>query len=115
ANSETLYGRWITMSSAWGDVFFFVTLVVLLLIPAKRRAAIYGFAAAGASVFASRAVSLFYHRDRPFVSDEFQPLLYHIESNSFPSDHAAAAFGIAVMLLCFSKPLGWIYIGFAAL
>lgn len=115
AENESLLGRSLTLSSAWGDVFFFLSLTAMLLHPNTRKAGVYGFAAAAAAVFASRFVSLFYYRDRPFVMEQFNALLYHIESNSFPSDHAAAAFGISVALRYCSKPLGRVYIGFAAL
>ncbi|MBL0386634.1 phosphatase PAP2 family protein [Tumebacillus sp. ITR2] len=36
------------------------------------------------------------HRDRPFVQESFQPLLEHEPSFSFPSNHSACGFALAV-------------------
>jgi len=112
ANDTSLAGKFIVAASAWSDYFFFLTLVVLLFL--RFKTAVYGFAAAGLSVLASRLISLFYYRNRPFVDMDVNQLLYHIESNSFPSDHAAAAVGIAVMLRLFSRKLGNVYLLLAA-
>ncbi len=113
ANDTTLIGKSLVYASAWSDYFFFLSLVAFLFY--RFRMALYGFAAAGFTVVVSRLISLFYYRDRPFVEFEVNQLLYHIESNSFPSDHAAAAVAIAVMLRLFSRRVGNLYLVLAAI
>jgi undecaprenyl-diphosphatase len=113
ANNTTLLGISLVNVSAWSDYFFFLSLVVFLFF--RFRMAVYGFAAACFTVAASRAISFFYYRNRPFMDFEVNQLLYHIDSNSFPSDHAAAAVAIAVMLRLFSPRIGRIYLILAAL
>jgi undecaprenyl-diphosphatase len=112
ASDTTLIGMSLVNASAWSDYFFFLSLVAFLFF--RFRMAVYGFAAAGFTVLVSRLISLFYYRNRPFVDFEVNQLLYHIESNSFPSDHAAAAVAIAVMLYLFSRRIGRIYLVLAA-
>lgn len=44
------------------------------------------------------------HRDRPFVQEGFQPLIDHRPSFSFPSNHSACGFALAVSVW-FGAPL----------
>lgn len=113
ANNESILGNVLVSAANWGDYFFFFSLILMLVI--DRKMAVYGFIAVGATVMCSRGISLLYFRDRPFAVHDVNLLLPHIESNSFPSDHAAAAFAIAIMFYLFSKRIGFTYIGFAAL
>lgn len=113
ANNDSIIGKLLVNAANWGDYFFFFSLVFMLFI--HRKMAIYGYVAVGITVMCTRGISLFYFRDRPFAVHDVNLLLPHIESNSFPSDHAAAAFAIAIMFYLFSKQIGLTYIGFAAL
>jgi undecaprenyl-diphosphatase len=48
-----------------------------------------------------------YHEARPFISDSSTKLLvHHSADNSFPSDHAALAFGVSGALLMRRRALG---------
>lgn len=113
ANDQSFFGKLVVTAADRGDIFFFLSLVVIMLF--HRKMGIYGFIAAGFSVAFSRSFSLLYYRDRPFVTHEVNQLLPHIESNSFPSDHAVAAFTIAIMIFLFSRWLGSAYIVFASI
>jgi undecaprenyl-diphosphatase len=113
ANNESVIGKLLVNAANWGDYFFFFSLVFMLFI--NRKMAVYGFIAVGVTVMCSRGISLFYLRDRPFAVHDVNLLLPHIESNSFPSDHASAAFAIAIIFYLFSRKMGFPYIGFAAL
>jgi undecaprenyl-diphosphatase len=48
--------------------------------------------------------------DRPFVDHTITQLLPHAANQSFPSDHATAAFAVALAVLVFTrfKKIGWI-------
>lgn len=114
ASTDTVVGFLLTGLSEWGDYLFGFSLLVFFIM-GRRKMAVYGLLATGVAVMASRAISLFHYVDRPFIDQKVNQLLYHIESNSFPSDHAAAAFAIAILLLRFSKPIGSLYILLAVL
>lgn len=113
ANNESILGKLLVGAANWGDYFFFFSLLLMLII--NRKMAVYSIISVGVTVIVSRGISLFYFRDRPFVVHDINLLLPHVESNSFPSDHASAAFAIAIMFLMFSKRIGIPYIGFAAI
>ncbi|WP_181907278.1 phosphatase PAP2 family protein [Cohnella lupini] len=114
ANGNTPLGHAFIRAADWGDWFFALSLVLLLF--RNRKMALYGMAAAALTVSVSRQIGKLYWRDRPFAElEEVNQLLIHIESNGFPSDHAAAAAAISVMLLRFSRPIGAIFIGAAAI
>lgn len=55
--------------------------------------------------------------DRPFVDHTITQLLPHAANQSFPSDHATAAFAVALAVLVFTrfKKIGWILIVAAVL
>ncbi|MEK3883667.1 phosphatase PAP2 family protein [Paenibacillus sp. PL2-23] len=114
ANNESVLGKLLVGAANWGDYFFFFSLLLMFLV--HRKAAIFGAITVGLTVVCSRVISLFYYRERPFVTyEDVNQLLPHIHSNSFPSDHAAAAFAIAMMFVLFSKRIGIPFLGFAAL
>jgi undecaprenyl-diphosphatase len=51
-------------------------------------------------------IRFFYVKDRPFVFEEFTPLLDHVANASFPSGHAAFFMAIAVYFLLVSTRIG---------
>ncbi|HEX7483924.1 MAG TPA: phosphatase PAP2 family protein [Candidatus Saccharimonadales bacterium] len=55
--------------------------------------------------------------DRPFVDHTITQLLPHAANQSFPSDHATAAFAIALAILALTrlKKTGWILLAIAAM
>jgi len=55
-------------------------------------------------------------RERPFaVDEEFTSLIYHYYTGSFPSNHAAASFAVAGILLLVYPAAGWGVLGMALL
>ncbi|PWK10269.1 undecaprenyl-diphosphatase [Tumebacillus permanentifrigoris] len=46
------------------------------------------------------------HRDRPFVRENFVPLIQHRPSFSFPSNHSACGFALAVAVFCGAPAYG---------
>ncbi|MCX8003284.1 MAG: phosphatase PAP2 family protein [Anoxybacillus mongoliensis] len=113
ANNVSWYGKLLVDAANYGDYFFVISLVVLWLF--HHKMSVYGFVAGVGSVLLARFISLFYFRNRPFVDHDVNQLLPHIDSNSFPSDHAAAAFAIATMIYFFSKRTGWFFLVCAGL
>jgi len=113
ANSMTPIGRALTRASDWGDWIFALMLVLLFI--RYRKMACYGLAAAAVTVSVSRQIGKLIWRDRPFAAmEDVNQLLAHIDSNGFPSDHAAAVAAISFIVFRFSRPLGSLVIGAAA-
>lgn len=48
----------------------------------------------------------FFYDTRPFVSGHFKPLIDHVASNGFPSDHALISFTISAIVYFFNRKLG---------
>lgn len=62
-------------------------------------------------------LSKLYISDRPFVGHTIHQLLPHAANQSFPSDHATAAFAIAFAILVLTrfKKIGWVLVAAATL
>jgi undecaprenyl-diphosphatase len=86
-------------------ILFAAALAVLVLWPrgggALRRAAIAGGLAAAVALACAQVIARVADRPRPFVADPAGVHLFaaHAADAGFPSDHATAAFAIAVALL----------------
>jgi undecaprenyl-diphosphatase len=102
-----------------GVVIYAVALVVLWLAadPGGERtfkvAALAGAVSAGLALLVNRLVASAWERPRPY---EAHPGVYHLTSShdpSFPSDHASAAFGIAVAILLIAGRVGWLFLAAA--
>jgi undecaprenyl-diphosphatase len=113
ADDEGVLGNLFVSAADQGDYFFGLSLVLMLFI--RLKMALYALMAVGTTVMFSRGIAQFYFRERPFVAHDVNLLLPHMDSNSFPSDHAAAAFAIAMMFFLFSRRIGWVFIGCAAI
>ena len=73
----------------------------------KRLVFIFLIASALSLIFAFIA-GQFYYNPRPFVVQEVEPLIPHVENNGFPSNHALLTATISAVIFVFSKKLGWI-------
>lgn len=76
--------------------------------PVERRGVIAALGAAAIALLANQVIGLVWNRPRPFMahSASVHVLLSHGTDPSFPSDHAAAAFAIAVVLVALHRRLG---------
>jgi undecaprenyl-diphosphatase len=91
----------------WSEVLFVALLVGLFLLvrgPLRviaQRAAVAAGASAALALLIAHFVSAAADRPRPFVAHagSIHPFLAHAADPSFPSDHATAAFAIAVAVL----------------
>ncbi|PIT93042.1 MAG: hypothetical protein COU06_02165 [Candidatus Harrisonbacteria bacterium CG10_big_fil_rev_8_21_14_0_10_38_8] len=48
-----------------------------------------------------KILNYFFYQERPFVANNFIPLVFHVETSSFPSGHATFFFLIAVITYLF--------------
>jgi len=73
-----------------------------------KRATVAALLSASLALLANQAIAHVWDRPRPFATHPLATHLFAAPSTdpSFPSDHAAAAFAIAVAVLAFSRPLG---------
>ena len=105
------------------EALFAATLVIIFLAARGprwadwRRAAVAAIASAGVGLLAAKVISELVDRARPFVAEPHQVHLFtaHAADPGFPSDHATAAFAIAVAILLRKRSWGWVALGFATL
>jgi undecaprenyl-diphosphatase len=85
--------------------------------PEDRRGAIAALGAAAVALLVNQVISHIWNRPRPFVAhpDTVHVLLSRGTDPSFPSDHAAAAFAIAAVLVVVHRRLGVLVLLLAAL
>jgi undecaprenyl-diphosphatase len=103
------------------EALFVATLVVVFIAargsrPADwRRVAVAAVASAGLGLLAAKVISELVDRARPFVAEPHQVHLFtaHAADSGFPSDHATAAFAIAVAIFLRTRAWGWVALGFA--
>lgn len=105
----------------FGSMFQYLVVGTLLawIIFDRRREIRRMLFGAMATAFLSRLVlaeiiRVIWHRPRPFVAENFIPLIPHDASASFPSGHAAFFFGIAFFIL-FCRPRASILFFIAAI
>jgi undecaprenyl-diphosphatase len=100
-----------------GPLWFFVVLGLLAWQggSTERWAVLEALAAAVVTRGASELIGRAFFRERPFVREGFRPLIHHRPSFSFPSNHAACGFALAVPVLLHGIPLGSLLLGFALL
>ena len=86
--------------------------------PARwKRATMAALLSAALALLANQAISHVWERPRPFAAHPAGTHLFAAASGdpSFPSDHAAAAFAIAVAVLVFSRAAGAAFLAAATL
>jgi undecaprenyl-diphosphatase len=86
-------------------------------LPRWKRATVAALLSASLALLANQAIASLWDRPRPFAAHPLSTHLFAAPSTdpSFPSDHSAAAFAIAVAVFCFSRRAGSAFIGAAAL
>src|SRR5689334_21194570 len=106
-------GRLFHGVETYGTIVIGVAAVALWLLarPGGSRkwkvAAGSALASAGLALLANRVIAGFWHRDRPFATHRVAHLWGPRKTDvSFPSDHASAAFAIAVAVLLIDPVAG---------
>jgi undecaprenyl-diphosphatase len=103
------------------EVLFLGTLLVAFSLvrgPARRgarRAVVAAGLSAGLALFLAHFIALAVNRPRPFVADPSGVHVFtrHAADPGFPSDHATAAFAIAVAILLRDRRWGLVALAFA--
>lgn len=54
----------------------------------------------------AKIAGLFYYDARPFIVENFTPLLSHANDNGFPSDHTLLSSAIATVIFIFNRKVG---------
>jgi undecaprenyl-diphosphatase len=104
------------------EALFVATLAVVFLAArgaahaAWRRASVAAVLSAGLGLAVGKAISELVDRARPFVADPHGVHLFsgHAADPGFPSDHATAAFAIAVAILLRKREWGMVALALAA-
>ena len=80
-----------------------------------RLASASALASAAVGLLLNQAIGQLWFRERPYVEHPHSVVLFTTPSHdpSFPSDHATAAFAIAVAVFFFSRRLGAVFLAFA--
>jgi undecaprenyl-diphosphatase len=105
------------------EALFVATLAIVFLaangprLRPWRRAVVAAVLSAGLALLIGKVISTVVDRPRPFVADPGSLHLFapHSADPSFPSDHATAAFAIAVAILLRNRPWGVVALVAAAL
>jgi undecaprenyl-diphosphatase len=110
-------------AASWAEPAFAAVVVIWFLLGwlrnrrQDRLGAIMAIMAAAGALLANQVISHLWARPRPFAvhPSTVHLLLGHSKDASFPSDHAAAAFAIGLVLISFHHRLGAVALAFAAL
>ena len=100
--------------AAWSELAFIVLVLawfmagIALRLRRDREFALVALLAAGLALLMNQLLGHLWDRPRPFVAHPglVRLLLPHAADSSFPSDHAAAAFAIAVVMTAVHRRLG---------
>jgi undecaprenyl-diphosphatase len=91
----------------------FAAALVAFFVAGWRRAAVLALGAAGLALAIAHVAGILWDRPRPFVAHNAHSFLSHAADSSFPSDHATAAFAIAVAIFAYHRRTGLVLL-FAA-
>ncbi|HAS00193.1 MAG: PAP2 superfamily protein [Candidatus Moranbacteria bacterium GW2011_GWC2_37_73] len=89
-------------------VMILIAFVFFLKLSREKKMEIIVFAVITLPVIylMAKISSLFYYNPRPFVVEQFVPLIPHADNNGFPSDHTLLSAAVASVVYFFNKKLG---------
>lgn len=103
----------------FGQYFGYILVGLLALFLLKKRHTRLFlemvFAAILSRGIITETVRFFWHRARPFVEQNFVPLIPHADTASFPSGHATFFFAIGTVLYVHDKKAGILFLAGSAL
>ncbi|MDP3991343.1 MAG: phosphatase PAP2 family protein [Candidatus Colwellbacteria bacterium] len=98
-------------------IFILAIAAVILILKEKNwRRRAYFAALVTISIILSRGIfteliQFYYHHPRPFVAMDFEPLIYHAATSSFPSGHMAF-FSVVLAVWLINRRAGvWFFVG----
>jgi undecaprenyl-diphosphatase len=123
ARHHPLLGSILAGFATWGVVVFAAAAVLIWFLASPggsdtwKRAGTAGLAAAAAGLAVNQIVIHIWQRPRPYQAHPHTiiPLLSRSTDPSFPSDHASAAFGIAIGVLLIHRRAGYLFLTAATL
>jgi undecaprenyl-diphosphatase len=83
--------------------------------PIERRGAVLALLGAGGALLVNQVLIRIWDRPRPFLTHPVHVLVSRSTDSSFPSDHAAASFAIAVAVLLLHRRVGILVVAIAVL
>jgi undecaprenyl-diphosphatase len=97
-------------------VMIFIAVVFFLKLSREKQkeAIIFAIITLPAILLLAKVASLFYYNPRPFVVENFVPLIPHADNNGFPSDHTLLSTAVAAVVYFFNKKAG-VFLFFLAL
>jgi membrane-associated phospholipid phosphatase len=109
--------------ATWGVIVFGAAAVLLWFLAPPGRSAVWkragtaGLAAAALALAVNQVIIHIWQRPRPYQAHPHTiiPLLARSTDPSFPSDHASAAFGIAIGILLVHRRAGYLFLAGAIL
>ncbi|HBI33806.1 MAG TPA: hypothetical protein DEA43_04155 [Candidatus Moranbacteria bacterium] len=89
-------------------VMILIALVFFLRLSREKKKEMLVFAIITLPVIylMAKLASLFYYNPRPFVVENFVPLIAHTDNNGFPSDHTLLSAAVASIVYFFNKKVG---------
>ena len=116
---------WVDRLAVWFALwspYLVVALVAMLWLRRRtqtgvrdREAAVHAGLAAVLALFVNWSIAAAWSRDRPFADHAAHVLVARSADPSFPSDHASAAFAIAVAVFLYDRRVGSVLLGLASL
>ena len=98
----------------FGQYFGYILIGLLLLFLLKKRYIRLVLQMAAAAILSrgiiTEVIRFLWHRSRPFVEQNFVPLIPHADSASFPSGHAAFFFAVGTVLYIYNKKAGTVFL-----
>jgi len=98
-------------------IFILAIAAVILILKEKNwRRRAYFAALVTISTILSRGIfteliQFYYHRPRPFAAMDFEPLIYHAATSSFPSGHMAFFSVVLAVWLINRRAGAWFFVG----
>lgn len=90
------------------SVMILIALVFFLKLSREKQKEVVVFALITLPLIylTAKISSLFYCNPRPFVVENFVPLIAHADNNGFPSDHTLLSGAVAAVVWFFNKKVG---------
>lgn len=89
-------------------VMILIALVFFLKLSREKQKEVIIFAIVTlpAIYLMAKISSLFYYNPRPFIVENFVPLIPHADNNGFPSDHTLLSAAVAAVVYFFNRKVG---------
>lgn len=94
-------------------IVIFVIAFFLLAKNKKKDAILFAALVLPFSYLLNKTLSFFFYNPRPFVENNFTPLVDHVADNGFPSEHTLLAFSIAAISFYMNKKITAFFIAAA--